>query len=201
MINMKKPKIRELREAIKSLITRPYTTKFPYKPAAAVPKGFRGKPVYNEKDCVGCGACALVCPAAVIEVTDDINTKIRKLSQTLDLCIYCGQCERYCITKTGIQLTDEYDLATYDRTAFRAAIEKKLALCELCGTIIGPVDHIRWIADRVGEAAFTNPTLMLTLLQETADLTMEIPKPAPFMRRADRIRILCHKCRKVTTIE
>lgn len=193
---MKYPKLRELKEAIKSLISRPYTSKFPFKPPIPVPKGFRGKPVFDEDECVGCGACAEVCPTGVIEVTDDKNTANRKLTQTLDLCIFCGQCHRNCITETGIELTEEYDLATYDRTSLRGEIEKKLVLCEGCGEIIGPIDHIRWIAERVGEAAFTNPTLMLSLLQ-----TKDIPPKSPVPRRADRIRILCHKCRKITTLE
>lgn len=195
---MKKPKIRELIEAAKSLFSKPYTTKFPYGPPIPVPRGFRGRPKYDEKECVGCGACAQVCPVPDIYVEDITNETPpkRRLTIHLDECIFCGQCERYCITGKGIKLTEEYDLATYDRDSLRETVEKKLALCELCGSVIGPVDHIRWIAERVGESAFTNPTLMLTLLQ-----TKEIPPKAPFSRRPDRIRILCHKCRKVTTLE
>lgn len=192
---MRYPKLRELKEAIKSLISRPYTTKFPFKPATPVPKGFRGKPVFDEDECVGCGACAEVCPTGVIKVEDNKNTATRKLVQTLDLCIFCGQCHTNCITEKGIQLTEEYDMATYDRNTLRDKIEKKLVLCSDCGEIIGPVDHIRWIAERVGESAFTNPTLMLSLLQ-----TKDIPPKSPVPRRADRIRILCHKCRKITTL-
>jgi hydrogenase-4 component H len=199
---MKYPKLRELKEAIKSLISSPYTGKFPLGPARPVPKGLRGKPVYNKDVCVGCGACAKVCPVGVIQVTDNAVSKKRSLTQILDLCVYCGQCERYCITKTGIQLTQEYDLATCDRNAYRGGIEKELALCEMCNSVIGPVDHIKWVAERVEESAFTNPTLMLTLLQSTTTLKKEQPpKPSSFVRRPDRIRILCHKCRRVTTIE
>lgn len=193
---MKYPKLRELKEAIKSLFSRPYTDKFPYAPPIPVPKGFRGRPKYDEDVCVGCGACAEVCPVGVIEVTDSKDARKRKLNQILDLCIYCGQCQRYCITETGIQLTEEYNLATYDRHSFRDSIEKKLVICEGCNEIIGPEDHIKWIAERVGEAAFTNPTLMLTLLK-----TKDTPPKSDVKRRADRIRILCHKCRKITTLE
>ena len=198
---MKKPKIRELKQAIKSLLSKPFTQKFPLGPAIPVPEKFRGRPVYDKDICVGCGACAQVCPVGVIEVIDDQKTATRKLHQVLDLCIYCGQCERYCITKKGIQLTKEYDLATYDRHTYKDGIEKKLALCEFCGAIVGPIDHIKWIAERVGEAAYSNPTLMLTLIQQTAKIEEKTPTPASFLRRADRIRILCHKCRKITTLE
>lgn len=199
---MKYPKLRELKEALKSLFSRPYTTRFPYGPVTPpIPEGFRGRPVYEEKECVGCGACAHVCPTGVIEITDDPKTAVRTLTQILDRCIYCGQCQRYCITDTGIQLTQEYNMVTTDRTKYRDGIEKKLVLCEHCRSIIGPRDHIIWIARRVGEAAFTNPTLMLTLLQDSANLKNEVPKPAKGARRADRIRILCHKCRKTTTLE
>ncbi|RKY30056.1 MAG: 4Fe-4S ferredoxin, partial [Candidatus Omnitrophota bacterium] len=42
---MKKPKLRELKEALTSLFTKPYTTKFPYQPHTP-PKRFRGRPKF-----------------------------------------------------------------------------------------------------------------------------------------------------------
>ena len=40
---MKKPKLRELKEAVTALIRGPYTDKFPKTPAV-IPERFRGKP-------------------------------------------------------------------------------------------------------------------------------------------------------------
>ncbi len=50
---MAKPKVRELGEAFRALIKGPYTTKYPFKPPH-ISKNFRGKPEFNEKDCIGC---------------------------------------------------------------------------------------------------------------------------------------------------
>ncbi|MEJ2567461.1 MAG: 4Fe-4S binding protein, partial [candidate division WOR-3 bacterium] len=66
---IKKPKIRELGEAIKALVKGPFTTKFPFEPPDIIPE-FRGFPEYQEDGCVRCGACAEVCPADVIEVEE-----------------------------------------------------------------------------------------------------------------------------------
>ncbi|MEW6556768.1 MAG: 4Fe-4S binding protein, partial [Elusimicrobiota bacterium] len=79
---MRYPKLRELKEAIKALIKGPYTTKFPFEPHTPFPR-FRGKPVPDEKNCIGCGACAEVCPTRAIEVIDPDITLTRSPTHLL----------------------------------------------------------------------------------------------------------------------
>ena len=69
---MRKPKLRELKEAATSLFSRPYTIKYPYEPSIP-PETFRGKPEFVEEECVGCGACAQICPARAIEVEEEVS--------------------------------------------------------------------------------------------------------------------------------
>lgn len=200
---MRYPKLRELREAVKALVKGPYTLKFPKEPSIP-PEAFRGKPEFDEKECIGCGACAEVCPAKAIDIVDEVKEGRgkRKLTLHLDLCIFCGQCQANCLPEKGVTLTNEYDLATTDRKELIETVEKDLALCEICGAVIGAVDHIRWVAEKVGPAAFSNPTLMLTLLKKLDLAEIEIPKPVPLEpKRADRIRVLCPKCRRQTSLE
>ena len=134
---------RILKLAITSLFSRPFTTKFPYAPYEPI-KQFRGRPRYHKDDCVGCGACAEVCPADAIDVTDEAQgTKpVRKLVQHLDTCLQCGQCERYCPTEKGIKLSNEYDYAGFSRADFEERVEKDLLLCECCGEVIAPIDQL-----------------------------------------------------------
>ena len=162
---MRAPKLRELREGIRALLGRRFTTRFPAA-ATEVPEGFRGVPRFDEKGCVGCGACAVVCPVKDIEVTDSLRDGkgTRRLTIHLDDCIFCAQCARNCITGKGVVMTPNFDLATADRGKIRESIEKELVLCEICGGVVGARDHLLWIARRVGPAAFTNPTLMLPML-------------------------------------
>jgi len=66
-VAMMLPKLREIKEALTSFFSPPYTTKYPAGPAAAFPS-YRGLPKYDKDNCVGCGTCAQVCPSLAIQV-------------------------------------------------------------------------------------------------------------------------------------
>jgi len=199
---MRKPKLRELVEAVKALVRGPYTSKFPAE-MPEVPDGFRGAPEFSEDDCVGCGACAEVCPARALTMVDDLERPVRKLTVRFDNCIYCGQCERHCITQAGIKLSKNWNQVTTDRSGLETSVEKELVLCERegCGELVGARDHLLWVAERLGPLAFANPALMLSRLQSLGlDETMRAPESKP-LGRGDRIRVLCPKCRQETGLE
>ena len=134
---------RILKEAVKAAITGPYTSKFPFKPH--IPEeGFRGTPEFHDEDCVGCSACAQVCPPGAITFEDVVENgkATRKFILRYDMCIFCGQCEANCITKKGIILGKNFDLAAFSRTDIVDTLEKDLVLCEDCGNPVGTKEHI-----------------------------------------------------------
>jgi len=200
---MKYPKLRELKEAITSLVSRPYTSPFPkvpHKPHA----NFRGKPEYFEKDCVGCLSCEEVCPANAIEHVDEIegDRPVRKMTLRHDMCQFCGNCVANCITEKGVQQTAEYELAVFDRKDAASKVEKELVLCQCCGEIIACADHLVWIAEKIGPLAFSNPTVFLSKLK-TFGITDEDMGKAMLkdLTRGDRISLTCAKCRRKATFE
>lgn len=199
---MKLPKVRELLEAIKALITGPYTSKFPYKPHIPHPN-FRGQPVFNPDKCVGCLACESVCPCEAIaheDITDTANPK-RIMIHYTDTCIFCGCCEAACIAENqGIKLSNEWDLAFFDRTQSQETIEKDLLLCEVCGEVIACKDHLKWISERIGELAYSNPTLYLARLRELGIIDENIAAVTRDYGRSDRVKILCARHRRETTL-
>lgn len=200
---MKYPKLRELKEAIKALILGPYTTKFPNVPHFPFPR-FRGKPVPDEKGCIGCGACAEVCPPGSIEIKDIVDTTrhsplaTRYLRWRHDFCIFCGQCERLCTTKEGVKLSNEFDLAALTRKNMFSEIKKELVICSGCGEIIAPKDQILYVAKKLGTQLWSNINIIALTQQELLDnsaaalLINDLSQP---LRRQTAFKILCPKCR------
>lgn len=194
---MKKPKLRELIEALKVLFVEgPYTSKFP-KEMTIPPKTFRGKPQFNPDICIGCGACSEVCPSRSIEIIDDIENRKRTLKLRYDICNFCGQCHIYCTTENGIDYTGEYDLAALSRDEMEVKVEKELAICEICGGIAGTKSHLEWIAQRLGSIAYSNPTLILSGIEELSqNEQINSRNKERRISRDDIFRVLCPECRR-----
>jgi hydrogenase-4 component H len=193
---MKYPKLRELKEAVISLVTPAYTSKFPYKPHVPF-ENFRGKPVVDNDNCVGCETCANVCPPCAITFTDDKEKGIRTIKRDYGLCIFCGQCEEHCITKKGVKLSDKiFDLAVFDRKNNIEYQEKELLICESCGAIITTREHLHFMHKKLGPQAFSS-ILNLNLLNqklrlaEGQDVSIEIKDG---LKRKDMFNIICPNC-------
>jgi formate hydrogenlyase subunit 6/NADH:ubiquinone oxidoreductase subunit I len=190
-------KTREIREAAVAFFSRPLTTRYPRKPFEP-DAGFRGKPEFNEAGCVGCGACAAVCPAGAIRIEDPKpgppakrKTRSRVLELRYDRCHFCGACEEHCITGRGIRLSGGFDLALFDRKLAVERLEKELAACEECGVWIAPRHQMQWLFDRLGGLAFAGPALFLSAPPGLP------PDPAATPAgRGDGLRILCPACRR-----
>ena len=200
---MKLPKIRELIEAIKALIKGPYTSSFPKEPHVAHPN-FRGQPKFNSDKCVGCLGCEDVCPVEAIGHRDTVEGALakREIIHYTDTCIFCGQCEANCIAdKQGIKLSNDWELSFFDRKNDSCeSIEKELQLCEGCGAIIACCDHLKWIAEKLGELSYSSPTLYLSRLKSLGIVDENIVSALKDKGRSERIKILCARCRRQTTL-
>lgn len=202
---MRYPKLRELKEAIRALVFGPYTSKYPFKPHQPY-ESFRGRPYFHEEDCMGCTACAQVCPTKAIEIQDEVKKDRAKRIITIrhDVCVCCGQCQLNCPTEKGIILSQEFEYATTEkREDLKQTIEKEFALCECCGEPILPHDQYKWVAKRLGPLCFSNSSLLLYYLKNIslALIRKVTPKDEMKFMRSDRIKILCPRCRRQTVIK
>jgi len=200
---MKYPKIRELKEALASLFTSAYTTKFPY--ADHVPfEKFRGKPVVDDANCVGCETCANVCPPKAIIFTDDPVKRIRTIRRDYGKCIFCGQCEEHCITRKGVKLSDKiFDLAQTDRSKNVEYQEKELLVCHNCGAVITTKEHLQFIHKKLGPKAFASIINLNVLneklrLAEGQDVEVDVKD---HLKRKDMFNILCPNCLRIVLIK
>ena len=200
---MRYPKLRELREAVVAVLRGPYTAPFPLEPHQPHPN-FRGQPQFDAAQCVGCLACEAVCPVNAIAHEDCLEgdgAPKRIMIHYTDTCIFCGQCEAACIADhQGIRCTDQWELSFFDRRAAYETIEKALQLCEVCGAVVGCKDHLEWVAQRLGELAFGNPTLYLSHLETMGVSDPPLAKLHAEGGRGDRVKVLCARCRRKTTL-
>lgn len=201
---MRWPKIRELKEAVVAVFSPRFTTRFPAKPCQ-VPEKYRGKPEFDEKECIGCSACVNVCPTQALTMVDEAETNppVRKIVQRYDCCIFCGNCQDNCTTEKGIRLTDQWDLATLDRESTKQIHEHELQLCEKCGAVIGTKKHLVWLYERLGPLAYTNPSLIVAKSADLKrpgieELSRQAKQAAPKdadIQPGDFMKILCPSCK------
>jgi formate hydrogenlyase subunit 6/NADH:ubiquinone oxidoreductase subunit I len=195
---MRWPKLRELKEAVLAVISPRFTTRFPKEPCV-VPERYRGKPVFDDETCIGCGACVNVCPTNALTMADDTSSvpPRRIITQKADACIFCGNCSENCTTETGIRLSDEWDMASLDAASYITKHEFELQSCERCGAVIGTKKHLVWLYERLGPLAYTNPSLLLAKSDELAAMP-QIAAANPGNRgveTSDFMKILCPKCK------
>ena len=168
----------------------------PFEPQEA----FRGRPRFNADGCIGCGACAEVCPPKCIDVIDDVRSDPprRMLVQHFDSCIMCGQCERYCPTQSGIRMTTEWDNAGFAAADFEDRIEKELLMCEVCGQVLAPADQLSWLVERLGPLSFANPTLAMHAGRQLGYVEQGVKSQSDEPLRSDRMALQCPRCRRKT---
>ncbi|MDF2954580.1 4Fe-4S binding protein [Candidatus Alkanophaga liquidiphilum] len=190
---MKLPyKIREFAEAVRSSLSSPYTVRYPFEPSPA-PEGFRGKPQFDEAKCMGCGACVEGCPTGALTLTDEGNVRIIELFY--GRCIMCGQCVERCPVE-AIKLTTEYSIVYTAKEEALTSIRRTLVCCEICGTPITTLEHLKWITEKLGELALSNSTLVAVMQDLALGKTPTRAPKAKEIDRSDIIRVLCHKCRR-----
>ncbi len=200
---MKYPKIRELKEAVVSLFSPAFTTKFPAEPHVPF-ENFRGKPEVDEANCVGCETCANVCPSNAITILDDRESGLRIITRDFGKCIFCGMCQQHCITGKGVILSDKiFDLAVFERDKIVEKQERELVVCKNCEAIITTKDHINYLHNKLGAKAFSS-ILNLNLLHEKLQLYPKEDSEIEIrdgLKRKDMFNILCPDCTRSVLVK
>jgi Ni,Fe-hydrogenase III small subunit/NAD-dependent dihydropyrimidine dehydrogenase PreA subunit len=112
------------------------------------PEGFRGVPEVNSERCTGCGACAEVCPAKAIEITDKGDERTVRFNHAK--CIFCATCEEVC-PEDAIEMAARYNVVAKNKAEAMSEAKLKLASCVSCGALFVSPKHIQNIIERILE--------------------------------------------------
>jgi hydrogenase-4 component H len=143
----------KIKQAILCLLAGRATLPYPAEPHD--PEGeFRGYPSIDVDKCIGCAACASVCPARLIRVTD-LDQTTRHITRLLERCIYCGRCAEVC-PEDAISMTKKYELSSDQaRTDLTHDCEVFMATCRRCGRCYEPKTPL----DRIMQPGFRSDEL------------------------------------------
>jgi hydrogenase-4 component H len=118
-----------LKEVLICLRAGRVTLPYPFKPMQA-PARFRGRPYIDGTKCIGCGACAEVCPPRLISVVDSGAT--RRIAMDYSRCTYCARCQEICPVGSA-QCTQDFEDATGSRADLIVSVDLELVPCKTCG--------------------------------------------------------------------
>ncbi|MCK7535766.1 MAG: hypothetical protein MZV63_34635 [Marinilabiliales bacterium] len=195
---MRYPKLRELKEAVISLVTPAYTSKFPAEDACPVRRISGESPLLTMQTASGCETCANVCPPQAITFTDDKEKRNqdnqKRLRQMHLLRTVPGA-----LHHRQRRQTIRYHLRHGSHSTGKTIVEyqeKELLICESCGAVITTVEHLHYMHRKLGPKAFAS-ILNLSMLNrklklaEGQDLSAEIRRP---FQRKDMFNIICPNC-------
>ncbi len=105
-------------------IFRPSVTELYPEDKPELPENYRGMPTLpinpetGRTTCIGCGACARMCPEEIITVeqdkTDPKDRKPAKFEINISRCMWCGLCMEVC-PKKCLRPARTFELACYTR--------------------------------------------------------------------------------------
>ncbi|MGQ9542610.1 MAG: 4Fe-4S dicluster domain-containing protein [Candidatus Bathyarchaeia archaeon] len=132
---------------------KPATAEYPAVPEPARPYEFgeevRGKHIFDDQKCVGCGACQTVCSSGAITIEESNLERVIRID--LSTCIFCGRCRDIC-PEEGLQLTSEFHLAQiYDGGLKQPKVEHSIELssCAGCSRPTYPKKQIEKVRMRI----------------------------------------------------
>lgn len=109
------------------LFKKAFTVQYPEE-RREIPERSRGLHVYNIKKCMGCKACARVCPNNCIEIEVSTTEKGKKVIEKFDIylgrCMFCGLCIDHCIGKGVLKTTPDYEFADTSRESLVYGIDQ-----------------------------------------------------------------------------
>jgi len=120
--------IATIKEVLICLRAGRVTLPYPFNPLKAPPR-FRGRPTIDGTKCLGCGACAEVCPPRLITLRDIGET--RRVTLDYSRCTYCARCQEICPVGS-MTCTEDFETGTADRANLSVTVELVLAKCKVC---------------------------------------------------------------------
>ncbi len=138
----------KLKEALICIMAGRATLPYPFKPHDPA-ADFRGYPEVDVDKCIGCGACAAVCPARLIKIEDKDQTT-RHITRLLERCVFCGRCADVC-PEDAITMTGQFQLTSDQvRQDLVHECDIFMATCKRCGHCYEPATPL----DRIMSPGF-----------------------------------------------